>query len=77
MDSIILLAMMKVMSQIMATNKIDIKYTKTHTVFDRGQEIIYFFYPDGVWDENKLTFHEAKTKYPKTKYNWILMKDKD
>lgn len=43
MDSIILLAMMKVMSQIMATNKIDIKYTKTHTVFDRGQEIIYFF----------------------------------
>ena len=46
---------MKVMSQIMATNKIDIKYTKTHTVFDRGQEIIYFFYPDGVWDEkNRL-----------------------
>ena len=77
MGSIILLVMTTVMSQNMVTNKIDIKYTKVKTVFDKGQEIIYFFYPDGEWDENKLTFHEAKTKYPTTKYNWILMKDKD
>ena len=32
---------------------------------------------DRWWYKNKLTFHEAKTKYPTTKYNWILMKDKD
>lgn len=57
--------------------KIDITYTKVKTVFDKVQEIIYFFYPDGIWDEDKLTFNEAKTKYPKSKYNWILMKDKD
>lgn len=67
--------MMKVMNLNMATNKIDITYVTGQTIFDTGQETIYFFYPNGIWDEDKLTLDEAKKKYPDSKYNWILVKD--
>lgn len=33
-------------------------------------ELLYF-YPDGIWDDCKLTLQEAEEKYPKTKYKWI------
>ena len=32
---------------------------------------IYYFYPDGIWDEDKLTLEEAEKQYPKDKFIWI------
>ena len=62
----------------MVTNKIDIEYIIGCAEFDDiGKVDIYYFYPDGIWDDYKLIYEEAIKKYPTDKYNWILMKDKD
>lgn len=36
---------------------------------------LFQFFPDGVWDEDKLTLNEALKKYPPTKFNWLKIKD--
>ena len=33
--------------------------------------VMYLFYPDGVWDDDKLTEKEALDNYPMSEYNWI------
>lgn len=32
---------------------------------------VFMFYPNGSWDECKLTFEEALKAYPKSKYTWV------
>ena len=34
---------------------------------------LYYFYPNGMWDEDKLTREEALINYPPNKYNWIKL----
>ena len=36
---------------------------------------IYQFYPDDVWDEDKLTRAEAEKKYPASDWRWVKHKD--
>lgn len=36
---------------------------------------VYYFYVDGLWDEDKLLYEEALVKYPPEKYNWKLVED--
>jgi hypothetical protein len=43
--------------------------------FDTGTERIYLFYPDGVWDEHKLTLDQAEERYPTDKYVWIKLEE--
>lgn len=67
--------MMQVMSHIM---KVNISYIKQESVFsDIGRTDIYFFYPNNIWDDDKLIYEEALKKYPSDKYNWILIQDND
>lgn len=56
--------------------KIDIQYIIGCGVFDDiGKADIYYFYPDGIWDDDKLIYKEAIKKYPTDKYNWVLIED--
>ena len=32
---------------------------------------MFLFYPNGEWDEDKLTIHEALRNYPVEDYEWI------
>ena len=36
---------------------------------------LFQFFPDGVWDEDKLTLNEALKKYPPTKFNWLKIEE--
>lgn len=36
---------------------------------------LFQFFPNGVWDEDKLTLNEALKKYPPTKFNWLKIED--
>ena len=52
---------------------IDINYYVGKCDFDDiGLVDVYYFYPLGVWDEDKRLLKDAERKYPKDKYNWIL-----
>ena len=44
------------------------------TVDNSGAYTIFQFFPNGLWDEDKLTITEAITKYPLYKYEWIKIK---
>lgn len=50
---------------------IDIDFT--YTVCSDANNRLYYlflFYPERVWDDEKLTIEEALQKYPTDKYNW-------
>ncbi len=36
---------------------------------------MFLFYPNGVWDEDKLAIEEALANYPIDKYEWIHIAD--
>jgi len=49
-----------------------ILFIRQNTWFsDIGDTEIYFFYPDGMWDDDKLILSDALDKYPKDKYDWV------
>lgn len=51
---------------------IDIRYSSYMARFsDLGLEEVFCFYPNDVWDEDKLLLSEAEKKYPRDKYRWI------
>lgn len=51
---------------------ISINYTSYIAKFsDTGMEEVFCFYPDGTWDEDKLSLSEAEKKYPQDKYCWV------
>lgn len=52
-------------------NKIDITFICYAYKWDEGIGTMFLFYPEGIWDENKLTLEEALQDYPPTKYEWI------
>lgn len=56
---------------------VNIEYTTCITVFDELEVTIYYFYPNGIWDDDKLLLAEAQLKYPVNKYNWIFFLDDD
>ncbi len=35
---------------------------------------LFQFYPEGTWDEDKMTYNESLIKYPKNKYIWERVK---
>lgn len=37
-------------------------------------ETLYYFYPDGVWDDHKRTLDEANAAYPQTQFVWNKVK---
>lgn len=55
---------------IYATNKVNSgrKDKRGNPILD----VIYFFYPNGTWDEEKRTLAEAENAYPKTRFAWVL-----
>lgn len=60
------------------SNKNRISFIRQNSWFsDIGVTEIYFFYPDGVWDDDKLILSEALDKYPKNKYDWVEVIDYD
>lgn len=60
------------------TGKLNIQFvTQQHSFPDIGDAEIYFFYPNGVWDDDKLLLSEAIEKYPSDQYNWIEIVDYD
>lgn len=52
-----------------------IQFEKELVKFDGHTDAIdvYYFYIDGVWDEDKLLYDEALAKYPPKEYNWKLV----
>jgi len=46
------------------------KYT-----WSKGIGTLFLFYPDGQWDDDKLTLNEALKNYPPKEYNWIHIND--
>lgn len=60
-----------------AKTKIDYDTTKIPNREKKGpKEIyIYFFYPNGIWDEEKYTLEEAQKAYPKDKFIWVKYKN--
>ena len=51
---------------------ISIKYSSYMTWFsDLGTEEVFCFYPNDIWDEDKLLISEAENKYPQDKYYWV------
>lgn len=52
-----------------------IQYEKELVKFDGLPEAVgvYYFYIDGLWDEDKLLYNEALVKYPPKEYNWELV----
>jgi hypothetical protein len=51
---------------------------RTHNATSKdGPWRCYLFYPDGVWDEEKLNLQQAQKKYPQTDYNWVDVSDED
>lgn len=64
--------------QLMIKDEIKIKFIRQNTWFsDIGDTEIYFFYPNGIWDDDKLILSEALVNYPKDKYDWIEIIDYD
>ncbi len=57
----------------MARKQID--YTTYEASSAEGPWQVYLFYPDGVWDEDKLTLGEAEKKYPPRDYKWVDVSD--
>lgn len=53
----------------MARKKID--FVAYEALSDEGPWRCHLFYPDGVWDEDKLTLEEAERKYPQDQYEWV------
>lgn len=51
--------------------KIDIGFVCYKYKWDNGVGTMFLFYPDGEWDEDKLTIQEAIKQYPPEKYEWI------
>lgn len=49
-----------------AGTKIRIEFNTIET--DHGT--MYQFFPNGVWDEDKLQLHEAEARYPRDKFEW-------
>lgn len=58
-------------------SKTQINYTSHESLSDDGPWTVYFFYPDGVWDEDKLTLKEAEAKYPPKKFDWVKIEDEE
>lgn len=56
---------------------IDIEFTIGICIDDGKEYSLYFFYTNGIWDEDKLSNEEALIKYPTTKYNWIFIPGDD
>lgn len=50
---------------------IDIDFVCYKYRFAKGITTLFLFYPDGIWDEDKLTIKEALNKYPIELYNWL------
>lgn len=49
-----------------------IKFIRGNAIFDDiGETTIYYFYPNGVWDDDKLLYEDALIKYPTDQFNWI------
>ena len=36
---------------------------------------IFYFYPNGVWDEDKLSLEGALDRYPREEYLWLLCEE--
>ena len=58
-------------------NKIEINFTCYKYKWGDGVGTMFLFYPEGVWDEDKLTIEEALEHYPVDKYEWIFLEDMD
>ena len=52
-------------------NKIEINFVCYAYTWNEGAGTMFQFFPDGVWDEDKLTIEEALKNYPIGKYEWI------
>lgn len=58
-------------------NKIEIEFTCTRIHFSDGQGTLFWFYPNGIWDEHKLTIEEAINKYPPHTYEWLHVENNE
>lgn len=51
----------------------EIDFTCYEAYFGSHSKMIFMFYPNGVWDEDKLARCEALAKYPTSKYKWVFI----
>lgn len=52
-----------------------IQFEKESVKFDGHAEAVdvYYFYIDGLWDEDKLLYDEALAKYPSKEFIWEFL----
>jgi len=43
--------------------------------WSEGVGTMFQFFPDGEWDEDKLTLKEALEYYPIDEYEWVFLED--
>lgn len=55
--------------------KKEIEFTCYASRFNEGLTTLFLFYPQGVWDEDKLTLEDALNKYPVEEYEWVYFSD--
>ena len=48
-------------------------YLNKHQRFEEYD--IYYFYPNNIWDDDKLSLKEALEKYPKSEFEWVILDD--
>ena len=48
-----------------------IKFTCYEYNYSDGVTTLFLFYPDGVWDEDKLSLSDALNNYPISEYEWV------
>jgi len=58
-----------------AKSKIDVRFICYEYKFTEGVSTMFKFFPNGVWDEDKLVIEEALRNYPLDQYNWIHTED--
>lgn len=61
--------------QDMSKNRTRIEYRTYQSINREGPFTVHLFYPDGVWDEWKLTREEARKRYPSDRFEWVHRAD--
>ena len=53
----------------------EIDYAISETTGRDCKWTVYYFYPDGIWDNHKRTRDEAEIAYPTSEYKWVKIDD--
>jgi len=56
--------------------KVDIDFDCYFYAYGDNEKVTLFqFFPNGNWDEDKLTLEEALINYPPAQFNWLKIEE--